>query len=60
MEMNVTLSPEEVKTIIKEHLAKQFKTVGEVKLEASLEAQGYYSSESNVPVFKGATCKVNM
>ncbi|MDE1367498.1 hypothetical protein [Bacillus licheniformis] len=40
MKMQVALSPEEVKQIIKNHLEKKFGNVGEVTLEVGRELRG--------------------
>lgn len=60
MKMQVTLTPKEIEQIVKEHLFKKFKTVGEVKLEVGQELRGYAQNEHYVTVFKGATCEVEM
>jgi hypothetical protein len=58
MKMKVTLTPNEVEKIIKEHLEKKFKSVGEIKLEVGQEMRGHYTSERYVAVFKGVTCEI--
>lgn len=58
MKLNVTLAPDEVEQIVKEHLSKKFKTVGKIKLEVGQELRGHYTSERYEAVFKGVTCEV--
>ncbi|MEC1479237.1 hypothetical protein [Bacillus haynesii] len=58
MKMQVVLSPEEVKHIIKNHLEKKFSNVGEVTLEVSRELRGHYTNEHYETIFKGAKCEV--
>ncbi|KJE31636.1 hypothetical protein [Bacillus licheniformis] len=58
MKMQVTLSPEEVKQIIKNNLEKKFGNVGEVTLEVNRELRGHYTNEHYETVFKGAKCEV--
>ncbi|ARC67270.1 hypothetical protein B14_200059 (plasmid) [Bacillus licheniformis] len=58
MKMQVILSPEEVKQIVKNHLEKKFDNVGKVKLEVGRELRGHYTNEHYEPVFKGAKCEV--
>ncbi|WHP40751.1 hypothetical protein QIX46_19695 [Lysinibacillus boronitolerans] len=60
MKTKVTLSSKEVEQIVQEYLSKQFKTVGEVKLEVGQELRGHYTNEHYVAVFKGATCEVEI
>lgn len=58
--MEITLSPGEVKEIVKEHLFKKFKTVGGIDLVVGQELRGHYTSEHYETVFKGAKCEVEM
>ncbi|WEZ04500.1 hypothetical protein P5666_22380 [Bacillus subtilis] len=58
MKMKVSLSPEEVKQIIKSHLEKKFGNVGNVTLEVKRELRGHYTNEHYEPIFKCAVCEV--
>ena len=60
MKMQVTVTPEEVEQIVKEHLSQKFKKVGDVKLEVGKELRGHHTNEHYVTVFKGATCEVEI
>lgn len=60
MKMAITLTPEEVAAIVKEHLEGKFKTVGRVKMEVGQELQGNGMYEQYHTVFKGASCDVEM
>ncbi|MBO3793251.1 hypothetical protein [Bacillus subtilis] len=58
MKLKVSLSPEEVKQIIKSHLEKKFGNVGNVTLEVKRELRGHYTNEHYETIFKGAKCEV--
>lgn len=60
MKMQVTLTPEEVKQIIKDHLQKKFRVVGDVTLDVSETWQGYGYNEHKLVSFKGAVCEVKV
>lgn len=60
MKMQVTLTPEEVKQIIKDHLDQKFSSVGDVKLNVSEVWQGYGYNEYKSTMFSGVTCEVEI
>ena len=60
MKMEVTLSPEEIKEIIKIHLFEKFKTVGDVKIKVEQELRGHGYNEYYVSVFNGAVVEVEL
>ncbi len=51
MKMEVTLTPTEVEDIVRTHLEKKFKTVGEVTLVVDKELRGQPYDEYYVTVF---------
>lgn len=60
MKMNVKLDQKEVENIVREHLAKKFKSVGEVHTDIGYQSVGYGQSERNEVCFNGMTCEVEM
>jgi hypothetical protein len=61
MKTQLTLTPGDVKHILKEHLEKNgIKIVGEIKLEVGKELAGNQMNEYYTETFKGATCEVDI
>lgn len=60
MKMTVTLSKNDIESLIKSHLEKRFEKVGEVKIEVGQELRGNQMNEYYETVFKGASCQVEM
>lgn len=60
MKMEVTLSPEEIKQIIKDYLDQKFSSVGDVKLSVSEVWQGHGYNEYKTTIFTGAVCEVEI
>lgn len=60
MKMQVTVTPDEIKKLVQEHLQTKFSIVGNVKLEVARELVGNQMHEHYETVFKGATCEVDM
>lgn len=54
------MSPDELKELVRDHLEKKFKNVGDVEMDVSKEIRGHHINEYEVTVFKGATCEVEL
>ena len=60
MKTVITLSEEDVKTAVKEFVAKQGFDVLTVNSCIEMELQGYGMHERGVPTFKGMECEVQL
>lgn len=60
MKMQITLGQQEVEKIVKEHLERKFKKVGEIHTDVSNELVGYGMGEREEACFNGMTCEVEV
>lgn len=61
MKIDVTISENELKQIVREHLLKKFKNVGEVKIEVGTKSEcvdPYRGEYQSYGVFKQVKCNV--